>query len=451
MTITIDDEDATAAAITTGAITAAGIETLNLVTGDAMAAGTAHVVTALTGSTAITTLNVSGTSDLTLTDISVAANSTAGTVHVDATGYAKRLIVNEIDAGDDITGGSGNDTVSSAHTDFGSGTAIHLGAGDDTITFEGDGSTVADVDFANVTGVENVVIASTTTATATLAGYANSAIGSVTGNLDITAAALTTGGTVDASGLASTNGVDIDVTLSIGSGANGTEALALTGSSANDTITVDLNSAAETGDDLTTTAVNGGNGIDTVSYTITGASDGDVMTITSTASTAANADIISGFATGTDFLDYNGLTNGGFTANAVATTQTAGATLAAGINTLAASNFIISTDIADSAGGNTSGTAFTALLASTATNLSANYDALEAQLVASGGIFNGAITGLDAAVAATESALITIDNGTGSVVMRFTNTDATGNTVTAAELDLVAVFTDEVLAIADII
>ena len=47
--------------------------------------------------------------------------------------------------------------------------------------------------------------------------------------------------------------------------------------------------------------------------------------------------------------------------------------------------------------------------------------------------------------------LITIDNGTGSVVMRFTNTDATGNTVTAAELDLVAVFTDEVLAIADII
>ena len=57
MTITIDDEDATAAAITAGAITAAGIETLNLVTGDAMAAGTAHVVTALTGSTAITTLD----------------------------------------------------------------------------------------------------------------------------------------------------------------------------------------------------------------------------------------------------------------------------------------------------------------------------------------------------------------------------------------------------------
>jgi hypothetical protein len=251
--------------------------------------------------------------------------------------------------------------------------------------------------------------------------------------------------------LASTNGVDIDVTLSIGSGANGTEALALTGSSANDTITVDLNSAAETGDDLTTTAINGGNGIDTVSYTITGASDGDVMTITSTASAAANADIITGFATGTDFLDYNGLTNGGFTANAVATTQTANATLAGGIGALATSNFIITTDIADSAGGNTSGTAFTALLASTAADLSANYDALEAQLVASGGIFNGAITGLDAAVAATESALITIDNGTGSVVMRFTNTDATGNTVTAAELDLVAVFTDEVLAIADII
>jgi hypothetical protein len=455
MTITIDDEDTTAAAITVGAITAAGIETLNLVTGDAMTAGTAHVVTALTGSTAITTIDVSGTSDLTLTDISIAANSTNGTVHVDATGFAKRLIVNEIDAGDDITGGSGNDTVSSAHTDFGSGTAIHLGAGDDTITYEGNGSTVSDADFANVTGVENVVISSATSTAVTLAGYANSAIASVTGNLDITAASLTATGTnIDASGLAAGNGVDIAATNTAADGA-GTVALTFTGSSANDTITItNTATAMATASDEVTVAINGGNGIDAIDYTLAAsglAGNGEVMTITSTASTTANADIISGFATGIDFLDYNGLTNGGFTANATATTQTANATLAGGIGASAASNYIITTDIADSAGGNTSGTAFTALLASTATDLSANYDALEAQLVASGGIFNGAITGLDAAVAATESALITIDNGTGSVVMRFTNSDATGNTVTAAELDLVAVFTDEVLAIADII
>ena len=209
-------------------------------------------------------------------------------------------------------------------------------------------------------------------------------------------------------------------------------------------------SSNDTGDDLTAVAVNGGAGIDTITYTLT-AGTTDVMTITSTASTVANADIITGFATGNDFIDYNGLTNGGFSANATATTQTANATLAGGIGALAASNFIITTDIADTAAGNTSGTAFTSVLSSTAATLADNYAALEAQLVASGGIFNGAITGLDAAVSATEACTITIDNGTGSVIMRFTNSDATGNTVTAAELDLIAVCTDAVLAVADII
>jgi len=451
MTITIDDEDVTAGAITVGAITAAGIETLNLVTGDAMAAGTAHVVTALTGSTAVTALNVSGTSDLTLTDISVAAGAVAGTVTVDASGFANRLIINEIDAGDDVTGGSGNDTVSSAHTDFGSGTAINLGLGDDTITYEGNTSTVADIDFANVTGVENLIISSATTTTVTLAGYANSAIGSITGNMDITAASLVTGGTIDASGLATTNGVDINATLSIGSGANGAEALAFTGSSANDTITVDLNSAAETGDDTTTTAINGGNGIDIITYTITGASDGDVMTITSSASSAANADIISGFVSATDFYNGDALAVGGATANATATTGAINATFAGGLGATAGT-YIISTNLADAAGGNTSGTAFTSLLSSTAATLSANYDALETQLFAAGGIFNGVIAGLDAELTADQSCYIGVDNGTGSALLRFVNTDATGNLVSAAELDLVAVFTNTAtLAVADVI
>ena len=127
--------------------------------------------------------------------------------------------------------------------------------------------------------------------------------------------------------------------------------------------------------------------------------------------------------------------------------------MAGGIAAQAAfGTYQITTNIADTAGGNTSGTAFTNLLSSTAANLSANYDALEAQLVATGGIFNGAITGLDAAITATESALIGIDNGTGSVLMRFTNSTATGNTVAAGELDLVAVFTDlATIAVADTI
>ena len=94
----------------------------------------------------------------------------------------------------------------------------------------------------------------------------------------------------------------------------------------------------------------------------------------------------------------------------------------------------------------------TSILGSTAATLSANYEALEAQLVATGGIFNGVIAGLDAEIALNESAYIAIDNGTGSVLMRFVNTSATGNTVTAAELDLVAVFTDTAaLAVVDIV
>ena len=35
-----------------------------------------------------------------------------------------------------------------------------------------------------------------------------------------------------------------------------------------------------------------------------------------------------------------------------------------------------------------------------------------------------------------------MDNGTGSVIVRITNTDATNNTITAGEIDLIAVITD---------
>jgi len=443
LTVTIDDEDTTAAAITVGAINAAGVETINIVTGDAMATGTAHVVSALTSSTSAKTVNVSGTSDLTITDISALAASAT----VDASSWDKRLIVNEIDAGDTIKGGSGNDTVSTAYADFGTTTAIQLGAGDDTINVEGNGSDIVDADFAQVSGVENLTLGSTTTTSVTLAGYAQNAIGTVTGNLDITTAILTTGGTIDAGALVS-QGVDVVAKLNVASSVNGTATLAITGSAVNDTISATLDSTADSGDDVTATNINGGNGIDTITYALSNTGT-DVLTITSTATTAANADIITGFASATDKFDYNGL---GATANGTATTDDANATFAGGIaNNAAAGTYIITTNIADS-GSNLSGTTMTTLLASSATTLAANYDAFEAQLVASGGIFASTIAGLDAALTSGQTALISVDNGVGSVLMKFTNSTATGNTVTAAELDLVAVFTDTAtLATGDVI
>ena len=52
----------------------------------------------------------------------------------------------------------------------------------------------------------------------------------------------------------------------------------------------------------------------------------------------------------------------------------------------------------------------------------------------------GTISGLDAALGTTETVLLNVDDGTNSVVLKVTNTDtSTANTLTAEELDLVAI------------
>jgi hypothetical protein len=434
LTVTIDDEDTTAGTITVGAINAAGVETINIVTGDAMAAGTAHVVSALTSSTSAKTVNVSGTSDLTITDISALAASAT----VDASSWDKRLIVNEIDAGDTVKGGSGNDTVSTAFGDFGTTTAIQLGAGDDTINAEGNGSDIVDADFALVSGVENLTIASATNTTVTLAGYAQSAIASVTGNLDITATSLTTGSTINAGALVS-QGVDVVATVTNADGA-GANTSNITGSAVADTFTITANDTndADNDDNLITNLTPGG-GVDTITYTDTATDVADVFTVISTATGVADADIITGINSNNaaTVINYDGTVQG-----TIATDVDTGATLAAAIAVAGTQSvYVVTTDIADS-GANLSGTTMGTLLASSASTLAANYEAFEAQLVATGGILASTITGLDADLTASEAALLVVDNGTGSAIMRITNTTATGNTLTAAELDLVAILTD---------
>jgi len=148
--------------------------------------------------------------------------------------------------------------------------------------------------------------------------------------------------------------------------------------------------------------------------------------------------IITGFIVGavTDTVfDYNGTVQG------AAGTHQSNATLAGGIAASATGQFIVSTDVANS-GNNTQGSAFNDILNSTASNLATNFTELTTQLLATSGALNGTIAGLDAAITASEAALVTLDNGTGSITMRLSNTTATGNTIEAGELALIAVFTN---------
>ena len=43
--------------------------------------------------------------------------------------------------------------------------------GDDTLNLEGNGSTLADIDFTTMTGIENITIGSATATTVTLSGF----------------------------------------------------------------------------------------------------------------------------------------------------------------------------------------------------------------------------------------------------------------------------------------
>jgi hypothetical protein len=444
VSLTIDDATATPAAITIADLQVAAVETLNIITADA---GVTHVITDLDTSTSVTSIVASGTSALTFTDVSDAASGLV----LDGSGMTTVLTVNELDAGDTIKGGSGADVFSTAHTDLGNTTTFQGGAGDDTLNLEGNGSTLADIDFTTMTGIENITIGSATATTVTLSGFAQSAIGTIdntatnsNGNLDLTATSLTTASTVDASALTLV-GIDLTATITPANG-GGAVAGTITGSAVGDSITLTLNDTPDAnGDDNATATVTPGNGIDTITLTVTAGDAADIITVVNAATSLANSDIIAGATLAATQIDLNA-------SSTAAATEAANATLAGGIAANAnAGSYVIQTDIADSAAhGNTSGTAFTALLASTSANLAANYAALEAQLVASGGIFNGTIAGLDAAIASTESEYFVIDNGTGAAVLRFSNTSATGNTVLDSEIDLVALFTDYVLTGPDI-
>lgn len=196
-------------------------------------------------------------------------------------------------------------------------------------------------------------------------------------------------------------------------------------------------------------SVNGGAGIDTITLTETTSVQD---TLVSDVTVVANADLVTGFVSGTDKFDYNGtLLNGlGTNTDGIAGTDFVSDTTMVGAlgnpNATAAVVFDVTTD-ANSA-------AFDAVLGANAAGLAAAYATLEAELIATGAL-SAAITNLDSVLTTADSALVVLHDTTGttgSIVLRIMNTDTTVvNTLTGAEVELVGVFTGTQLAAADFI
>jgi hypothetical protein len=200
--------------------------------------------------------------------------------------------------------------------------------------------------------------------------------------------------------------------------------LQLNGDAGSDIITV----AAMTGASSASSAtINGGTGVDFITLDT---NSGNSVDVVSTATTLTDADKITGFTTTVDDFDYDGAL-----VNDTATTITAvsNATLAGGIAAdVDATAYIISTAVTDAAA-----TDMAALVAATTTSaITSTYATFETSLAT----LLGTISGLDAALGTTETVLLNVDDGTNSVILKVTNTDtSTANTLTAAELDLVAI------------
>jgi hypothetical protein len=200
--------------------------------------------------------------------------------------------------------------------------------------------------------------------------------------------------------------------------------LQLNGDAGSDIITVAAMTGATTASSAT---INGGTGVDFITLD---SNAGNTVDVVSTATTLADADKITGFTTTVDDFDYDGAL-----VNDTATTITAvsNATLAGGIAAdVDATVYIISTAVTDAAA-----TDMAALVAATTeTAITSTYATFETSLAT----LLGTISGLDAALGTTETVLLNVDDGTNSVVLKVTNTDtSTANTLTAEELDLVAI------------
>jgi len=311
----------------------------------------------------------------------------------------------------------------------------------DTVTLAIDDGASAEADLVLtapvLTSVETLVINAASDAVSISALTAAASLTSVQINATHTSAVTTTvtSGAVafgtnthfDASG--STGPVEIN----IGGIVNGTGASAvrITGGSGDDTLTT---SGAGTNADV----VQGGGGIDTITITADVVS-AEIITVISEATSSTSADLIAGFSTAEDEFDYNGGLTNGSGSGAVSTGEyISAATIAAALATADASNdtvFVATTD-ATNAQMATSSDAFVAGASATTAQ------AVEDDVLATGGYFNGAIANLDTILSATDVVLFVVPSDTENVIFRITNTDTTtANTLLDSEIEFIAAVT----------
>ena len=476
-----------AGAVNIGALDAA-VETLNASTNAGGVTATLNTqtdfqFTGSTGNDVITTGAVLSTSTAAPGSVNAGAGTgdrlvVAGTTHITSTVGAKYTNFEVLQVQDNVSvdldhvagitavrinqGGNGTGVTDLSAAQAAAVTIVGSGAGQvtvgvknaatlgqvDTVTLTiNDGASTANdlvLTAPVLTGVENLVINAATDAVSVSALTSAAALTSIQLNAthastvvtEIVSGAKAWGANshIDASG--SSAGVTINNT------AGTTSAIRITGGSGNDTLT-----AATAVADI----INGGGGIDTI--TVTDAGSTAVQLIESTVIRSADADLVVGFATTEDDFDYNGvLANGSGAAPTIAATEIAAAatTIAGALATADAANdlvFIATDALVDGTGTQATAIANFVTGVPTAAEASAVVDAI----VGTGGALNGAITGLDSILGASDSVLFQFNSGGDTVVFRITNTDATGNTLTASEVQLVAVFDTAILVAADYI
>ena len=345
--------------------------------------------------------------------------STSLTANIKTDTAADALTVN-------IGGTAGNVTLASLIPSTTYETVTVNSQGTDANTLSAVGAVVNNMTF---TGSTDITVASTNNITGVVTFTASTANNTVTVT-DTTAQTITFGSGNDTI----TTGVVASSTQTINGGAGNDTmtagiittagVLQLNGDAGSDTITVAAMTGATTASSAT---INGGTGVDFITLDT---NSGNSVDVVSTATTLTDADKITGFTTTVDDFDYDGAL-----VNDAATTITAvsNATLAGGIAAdVDATVYIISTAVTDAAA-----TDMAALVAATTTSaITSTYATFETSLAT----LLGTISGLDAALGTTETVLLNVDDGTNSVILKVTNTDtSTANTLTAAELDLVAI------------
>jgi len=317
----------------------------------------------------------------------------------------------------------------------------------DTVTIAVDDGAAATSDIVLtapvMTGVENLVInaaadavsISALTSAASLTSIDINATHATSVETEVVSGAVAFGANTVIDATDSTDGVSINIGAIVA--ATGSSAVSIKGGSGGDTIVT-------SGVNADTVEGNGGTDVITITQD---AATAEIVTVISTTTASADADHILGFESAEDLFDYNGtLSNGTGAAPTIAATEVASATTFANALATADANndivFIATTDL--------TGASETAMDNYVAGPTAALASTLVDAMVGTGGALNGAIASLDSVLGASDVVLAQFSTDSDTFIFRIANTDTTtSNTLTAAEVSLVAAFDANDLVAAD--